>query len=386
MKEFFHHLYDSWGLDAQWQHLFSWTAALLSVLLLSYVLGWIIKGGVGGLIRRLASRTETAWDDFILDKKFFVWLGRLVPSVVAFFLLLAFVTPDDVVFPIARKVVLLWICVTATGFLNQLVANFEHGFVEILAHRKVPVRSYTQVVRILLFLVAGILIIAEMLDQNPVGILTGLGAATAVLLLVFRDSLLGLVASLQLNANNLVQIGDWIEVPGQNIDGEIIDIALSVVRVKSGDNTIYSMPTLNLVSTTFKNWRNVNEAGARRLKISFPVDAQSLASLSPADRDRLAQAGLWKMPGHRDRGTNLEAFRFWAQDFLESHGDVHPGFSRVVRLGDPVGRGLPVEMIFYTKLTGYPDWENLHSHLLAIMLTELPAFGLRVYQDSLPRS
>jgi miniconductance mechanosensitive channel len=385
MKEFFHHLYETWGLDAQWQHLFSWTAALVSVLALSYVLGWIIKGGIGGLIRRLAARTETAWDDYILDKKFFAWLGRLVPSVVAFFLLLAFVTPDDVVFPIARKVVLLWVCVTATGFLNQLVANFEHGFVEILAHRKVPVRSYTQVVRILLFLVSGILIVAELLDQNPVGILTGLGAATAVLLLVFRDSLLGLVASLQLNANNLVQIGDWIEVPGQNIDGEIIDIALSVVRVKSGDNTIYSMPTYNLISTTFKNWRNVNEAGARRLKISFPVDAQSLGTVSPADRERLVKVGLWKMPDGRDRVTNLEAFRFWAQDFLESHGDIHPQFARVVRLGDPAGRGLPVEMVFYTRLTGYPDWENLHSHLLAVMLTELPAFGLRVYQDTLAR-
>ncbi len=385
MKEFFHELYRGWGLDSQWQHLFSWTAAFVSVFVLSYALGWLIKGVIGGLIRRLAARTETAWDDFILDKKFFAWLGRLVPSVLAYFLLVSFVTADDTVFPVARKLVVLWICVTATGFLNQLVANFEHGFVQIMAHRKIPVRSYTQVVRILLFMVSGILVIAEMIDQNPVGVLTGLGAATAVLLLVFRDSLLGLVASLQLNANKLVQIGDWIEVPGQNIDGEIIDIALSVVRIKSGDNTIFSMPTYNLVSTTFKNWRNVNEAGARRLKLSFPVDAQTLAMMAVADQTRLVKAGLWKVPADRDGVTNLEAFRFWAQEFLDTHGDIHPDFSRVVKLGDPTGRGLPIEMIFYTRLTGYPDWENLHSHLLSVALTVLPAFGLRVYQDGLMR-
>ena len=308
-----------------------------------------------------------------------------MPSVVAYLLLVSFVTADDVVFPVARKMVLLWICVTATGFLNQLVANFEHGLVQIMAHRTIPVRSYTQVVRILLFMVSGILIVSELIDQNPVGVLTGLGAATAVLLLVFRDSLLGLVASLQLNANKLVQIGDWIEVPGQNIDGEIIDIALSVVRIKSGDNTIFSMPTYNLISTTFKNWRNVNEAGARRLKLSFPVDALTLAMVAAADKTRLTKAGLWKVPASRDGVTNLEAFRFWAQEFLDTHGDIHPDFTRVEKLGDPAGRGLPIEMIFYTRLTGYPDWENLHSHLLSVALTVLPAFGLRVYQDGLAR-
>lgn len=385
MKEFFHQLYLSWGLDAQWQHLFSWTAALVSVLILSYLLGWLIKGVVGVLVRRLAERTENAWDDYLLDKKFFVWLGRVVPAAVAYFLLVGFVTADDTVFPLARKVVLLWILVTATGFLNQLIANFERGFMDILERRRTPVRSYTQVVRILLFLVSGILIISELLDQNPVGILTGLGALTAVLLLVFRDSLLGLVASLQLNANDLVQVGDWIEVPGQNVEGEVVDIALSVVRVKSGDNTMYSMPTYNLVSSTFKNWRTVAEAGARRLKLSFPLDARALVMLTAEQRKELTKAGHWKVPPQREGVTNLEAFRFWAQDFLESHGDVHPGFSRVVRLGDPAGRGLPVEMIFYTRLTGYPAWENLRSHLLSVMLTVLPEFGLNVYQDGVFR-
>jgi miniconductance mechanosensitive channel len=146
------------------------------------------------------------------------------------------------------------------------------------------------------------------------------------------------------------------------------------------------MPTYNLVSTTFKNWRNVNEAGARRIRLSFPLDALTLSLVDPAVKKTLERGGRWKVPDSRDPVTNLEAFRFWAQDFLETHGDVHTDFARVVRLGDPAGRGLPVEMLFYTRLTGYPAWENLRSHLLSVVLTVLPEFGLRVYQDGVVRS
>ncbi len=228
---------------------------------------------------------------------------------------------------------------------------------------------------------SGILVFSVILDQNPLGILTGLGALTAVLLLVFKDSLLGFVASLQLNTNNLVRVGDWIEIPGQNIDGEVIDIALSIVKIRSGDNTVYSLPTYSLVSAAFKNWRNVKEIGARRLKLSFPVDGLTLAPVTAAQEKKLRAAGYWKVPAGRLFVTNLEAFRFWSQDFLEGHGDVHPELVRLVKIGDSVGRGLPLEMVFYTRLTTYPDFEHLHSHLICVYLAALPTFGLRVFQE-----
>lgn len=380
MREFFDHLWDAWNFDDGWQLVAVWGLALASTLILAYVLGWLIKGVLGGAIRRVAAHTQNRWDDYLLDKRFFTWLGRLVPSVVGYFLLISLVTPDTVVVPLTRRLFQLWICVTATGFANQVIGNFERGFLAIQGDRRVPIRSYVQVVKILLFLVSGILIVAIVLDQNPIGILTGLGALTAVLLLVFRDSLLGLVASWQLNSNDLVQIGDWIEIPGQNIDGEIIDIALSVVRIRAGDNTIYSLPTYSLVSSTFKNWRNVAQVGARRLKLVLSLDAHTVGALDPERRQSLDEAGLWKAPPGRTELTNLEAFRDWAQAYLDSHGDVHPDLVRLVKFGDLTGRGVPVEAVFYTRLTGYPDFEHLRSRLLCALLAALPAFGLRVFQ------
>ena len=381
MREFFDHLWDAWNLDDNWQHFAVWTLALTSIILIAYVLGWVIRAVIGTFIARVAAKTETEWDDYLFEKQFFHRLGTFLPSIVGYFLFMGLVTPDTNVFPIVKKLILLWICVSGTAFVDQFVTNVEKGFLHIIGDKRVPIRSYIQVAKLFLFLVAGILIFSVILEQNPLGILTGLGALTAVLLLVFKDSLLGLVASLQLNSNDLVQIGDWIEFPGQNIDGEVIDIALSVVKVRSGDNTVYSLPTYNLVSTPFKNWRNVKEVGARRLKIAFPVDALTLAPVSPVLEKALRDAGHWKVPEDLPDVTNAEAFRFWAQDYLETHASVHPGQVRVVKIGDPTGRGLPVEMVFYTQLTGYPDWEHLHSRLLCHFLATLPAFGLRVFQE-----
>lgn len=381
MRELFDHLWDTWNLSDEWQHLSVWVLALASIVVMSYLLGWLVRGVIGTFIARVAAKTQNRWDDFLFNKKFFHRLGNFLPATLSYFLFTSLVTPDPSVYPVLRKVILLLICLTGTSFVDQLLTNAEKGFLEILGDKRVPVRSYVQVAKIFLFLVAGILIFSILLDQNPLGILTGLGALTAVLLLVFKDSLLGFMASLQVNANNLVRIGDWIEFPGQNIDGEVIDIALSVVKIRSGDNTVFSMPTYNLVSLPFKNWRNVKEIGARRVKLGFSVDLLGLVPVSPALEADLRGKGYWKVPADQAGVTNIEAFRFWAQDYLENHGEVHPDQVRVVKLGDPAGRGLPFELVFYTQLTGYPDWEHLRSRLLCQALATLPAFGLRVFQE-----
>ncbi len=393
MNDFLNHLNDLWKLDDlfnlqnNWQGLAVWGTALVSIAVIAYVLGWLIRAVIGGVIAKIASKTETKWDDYLFEKKFFARLGNFLPAIASYFLFTGLVTPgqehtmDGELFGVVSKLILLWICISGTGFANQLIANTEKGFLEIVGDKKVPIKSYVQVLKLFLFLVSGILIVSVVLNQNPLGILTGLGALTAVLLLVFKDSLLGLVASLQLNTNDLVQIGDWIEFPGQNIEGEIIDIALSVVKIRAGDNTVYSLPTYSLVSTPFKNWRNVKEIGARRLKLAFPIDSQTLAPVTPAVEKALRKANLWKVPQSLADVTNAEAFRFWAQDYLECHGDVHPDLARVVKIGDPVGRGVPLEMVFYTRLTAYPDWEHLHSRLLCHYLATLPAFGLKVFQE-----
>jgi miniconductance mechanosensitive channel len=154
-----------------------------------------------------------------------------------------------------------------------------------------------------------------------------------------------------------------------------------VVKVKGGDNTVYSMPTYNLVSVPFKNWRNVKESGARRLRLAFPVDTLSLAMLTAAQKEALRAEGLWRVPDGQAQVTNLEAYRYWAQSYLDSHAAVHTASARLVKIGDPTGRGIPVEMVFHSKVVASPDWELLRSQLYCHYLAVLPVFGLRVFQE-----
>ncbi|MEI8094344.1 MAG: mechanosensitive ion channel family protein [Spirochaetales bacterium] len=378
---------DLFSFGDHWESLAVWATALVAVGVLAYALGWIVRAVIGGLIAGLARKTETKWDDYLFDKKFFHRLGNLIPSVASYFLFLSIVAPgkvgtlDGALYPLVTKVLLLWICWAATSFFVQLSTNWERGYREVRGVRQIPMRSYVQVVQLFVYMLGGVLAVSVVLDQNPLGILGGLGAMTAVLLLVFKDTLLGLVASLQVSSNKLVQVGDRVEFPSLNIEGEVVDIALSVVKIKSGDNTVYSMPTYNLVSLPFKNWSHVADVGARRLKLAFPVDALTIAPLASGQEKALRTTGLWKVPEDLKGVSNAEAFRFWCQDYLDGHAQVHKGEARLVKLGQPVGRGLPFEMVFYTQLTTYPDWEHLSSRLLSQFLATLPEFGLRVFQE-----
>ncbi len=382
MLNYFGTLYQSWTAPAGFQTLFSWTATLVLLVVSSYLLSWLIQGALAGTIHRLVRKTATEWDDYLLNRKFFQRLATALPTVTGYFLLKLFLVPDAVIFPLILKILLLLMCVTFTAFLDQVLSNVEQGVLALREKSRIPIRSYIQVAKLLVFLFAGILIISIILDQNPLIILSGIGALTAVLLLVFRDSILGFVASLQLGSNDLVKVGDYIEIPSQGIDGEVIDIALSIVKIRSGDNTIFSLPTYQLVSAPFKNWRHVAERGARRVKLAFPVDSRGLAPVTPARKKALEKAGLWRVPPEFSDITNLEAFRFWAQNSLETHEELVDDMARVVRIGDPVGRGVPVEMVFYTRLTKYPDWEHLHSHLVCLFLATLSEFGLSVFQEA----
>ena len=382
MRAYFHQLYLDWAAPAGFDVFFAWVTTLVLLVVSSYVLGRLIQVVLAGAIHRVVKKTSNEWDDYLLNKKFFQRLASALPTVTGYFLLKIFLEPDPVVFPLVLKTLLLLMCVTFSAFVDQVITNVEQGVLALRDKNRIPIRSYVQVAKILLFLVAGILAISIVLDQNPLIILSGIGALTAVLLLVFRDSILGFVASLQLGSNDLVQVGDVIEIPGQGIDGEVIDIALSVVKIRSGDNTIFSLPTYQLVSAPFKNWRHVTERGARRVKLAFPVDSHSLGPVKTSLQKALQKQGLWAVPPGRSDMTNLEAFRYWAQQTLETHNDLVADMARVVRIGDPVGRGVPVEMVFYTKLTNYPDWEHLHSHLLCLFLARLDDFGLTVFQEA----
>ena len=270
--------------------------------------------------------------------------------------------------------------------------------------RNKPIKGYLQVVKIIVFAIAGLSIVATLLGVKLGPLVTGLGAATAVLMLIFQDTILSLVASVQISGDGRVRLGDWIEMPSQNADGDVIDIALHTITVQNFDKTITTIPTKKLVTESFKNWRGMQEAGGRRIKralyldqhsVGF-VDAPMLAELEQfavlGDYLREKQAELQQYnAGLQAKGvaavnarrvTNLGTFRAYVERYLKQHPGIHTEMTLLVRQLQPTTEGLPLEIYCFTRSTAWGEYEGVQSDVFDHLLAILPAFGLRVFQAS----
>ncbi len=270
--------------------------------------------------------------------------------------------------------------------------------------RNKPIKGYLQVAKIIIFVIAGLSIVATLAGVDLRYLVTGLGAATAVLMLVFQDTILSLVASVQISGDGRIRMGDWIEMPSQNADGDVIDIALHTVTVQNFDKTITTIPTKKLVTESFKNWRGMQEAGGRRIKRSLYLDQHSVGFIGDQDRARLGQFALlsdylrgkdeelaqWNTQ-LRERGmdeinsrrvTNLGTFRAYVERYLQSHPGIHPDMTLLVRQLQPTTEGLPLEIYCFTRSTAWSEYEGVQSDIFDHLLAILPTFGLRVFQAS----
>jgi miniconductance mechanosensitive channel len=264
------------------------------------------------------------------------------------------------------------------------------------------VKGYVQVVKIAVYAVATILVVAALIDRSPAILLSGLGAMAAVLLLIFQDTLLSLVASVQITTGDLVRIGDWIEMPQLNADGDVVDIALHTVKVQNFDRTITTIPTKKLISDSFRNWRGMKETGARRIKRSLLIDQTSIRFLDADERARLRDFRLiddyldakaqemdaWNAdlrrqgikPVNARRVTNIGTFRVYVERYLRSHPGVHQAMSLMVRQLEPTAQGLPIEVYCFSNTTVWTEYEGIQSDIFDHLLATVPDFGLRVFQ------
>jgi miniconductance mechanosensitive channel len=270
--------------------------------------------------------------------------------------------------------------------------------------RNKPIKGYLQVVKIVVFAAAGLVIVAELLGLKLGPMVAGLGAATAVLMLVFQDTILSLVASVQISGDGRVRLGDWIEMPSQNADGDVIDIALHTITVQNFDKTITTIPTKKLVTESFKNWRGMQEAGGRRIKRALYLDQHSVGFLDAAALQRLEQFAVlgdylrekqaeltqWNTQLQAQgvaavnarRVTNLGTFRAYVERYLRQHPGIHTDMTLLVRQLQPTTEGLPLEVYCFTRTTAWAGYEGIQSDVFDHLLAILPAFGLRVFQAS----
>lgn len=266
-----------------------------------------------------------------------------------------------------------------------------------------PIKGYLQVVKIILFFITVILIIATLIDKSPVILLSGLGALAAVLMLVFQDTLLSLVASIQISSSDMLRVGDWIEMPNLNADGDVIDIALHTVKVQNWDKTITTLPTRRLVSDPFKNWRGMQESGGRRIKRALHLDQESIRFLTEEEKKRLKRFTLlteymetkqqeldeWNERLGESRSdavntrrlTNIGTFRAYVQRYLEAHHHIRNDMTLLVRQLAPGPEGLPLEIYCFTNTVVWAQYESIQSDLFDHLYCILPEFGLRTYQQ-----
>ena len=264
-----------------------------------------------------------------------------------------------------------------------------------------PIKGYLQVLKIVIYCGATILVVAVLFERSPLLLLSGLGAMAAVLMLVFKDTILSLVASVQLTSNDMLRVGDWIEMPQLNADGDVIDIALHTVKVQNFDKTITSIPTHRLIAESYKNWRGMSEAGARRIKRSLLIDQTSIRFLSDEEREGLGrfrllrayldekdrEIGSWNAALGEDdainnrRPTNLGTFRAYVVNYLRDHGRITPEMTLLVRQLAPSSLGLPLEIYCFADTTAWGEYESIQSDIFDHLLAILPEFGLRVFQE-----
>ncbi len=266
-----------------------------------------------------------------------------------------------------------------------------------------PIKGYVQVLKILVFTGAGILIIAALMEQSPLLLLSGLGAMAAVLMLVFKDTILSLVASVQLTSNDMLRVGDWIEMPQLNADGDVIDIALHTVKVQNWDKTITTIPTHRLITESYKNWRGMSESGGRRIKRTIAIDQQSIRFIDTDEQDDLRRFALietyldqkageidrWNS-GLRDLGhdpvnhrrvTNIGTFRAYVMAYLRAHPRIAQDMTMLVRHLQPTAHGLPLEIYCFTRTTAWAEYEGIQADIFDHLLAIMPEFGLRLFQE-----
>lgn len=265
-----------------------------------------------------------------------------------------------------------------------------------------PIKGYLQVIKILVFAICAILMVATLIDRSPLILLSGLGAMAAVLMLIFQDTLLSLVASVQISSNDVIRVGDWIEMPQLNADGDVIDIALHTVKVQNWDKTITTIPTKRFITDSFKNWRGMQESGGRRIKRSIYLDQNSVHFLAADEIAQLRRFRLldqylkakesellsWnsqldeplRVPVNSRQLTNLGTFRAYVENYLRHNDDIRKDMTLLVRQLNPTADGLPLELYCFTNTTAWARYEAIQSDIFDHLLAILPEFGLRVFQ------
>ena len=371
----------------------------LGAVALAYVLTLIVRRILVSQLRRFFKRTSNQYDDYILKHNLLRVAASIIPGLVFYFVAPLFPAMTVWIQRLAFTYIVLVVALVLSALLDILydIYNTTEGSDER------PITGYIQIIKIIIFIFAAILVISILIDQSPWVLLGGLSALTAVILLVFQDTILGLVASIQLTYNKMLAIGDWIEMPNYNADGELLEVTVNTAKVQNWDKTITTIPTYKLIADSFRNWRGMEESGGRRIKRSIYIDMHSVRFCDQAMLERFEgmrylkdyilqkrkEIGLHNQSLGIDADdiingrwlTNIGSYRAYMLNYLQGHPQVSQDMTLLVRHLQPTENGLPIEVYFFCTDQRWAHYESIQADIFDHFLAILPEFDLRVYQS-----
>ena len=371
-----------WGISDTFAGYVADFSSLIIILLSSVIVYYIAKFLINKFLKKLVERSASKWDDHLYEQKVFTRLALMLPALV----LQVSLAPSIADYPVAIKYIELGLHLYMTFIILLVIVSFLNAVYHIYGELDIsdskPIKGYVQIGKIITYVVGGISIISVLIGQSPITLLAGLGAMSAVIMLIFKDSILGFVAGVQLSSNKMLHIGDWITMPKYFTDGTVIDISLATVKVRNFDNSVSCIPTYTLVSDSFQNWRSMGDAGGRRMKRSVLIDVATIRFMDDLLIENLKskQINIDRIGVDRRMETNLELFRIYMLSYLRSVPDLNKDASLIVRSLQPTENGLPIELLAYYSPTDLPQFEDFQSRLFEHIFAILPEFGLKAFQ------
>lgn len=374
-----------WGIDPKLANMFDETIIAVLMIGVSIGLDYLCQAIFVGGMRRYTKRAPHQWNTLLMKRKVVHHLIHVLPGILVYFLLpLAFVRGKEIL-DFSQKICAVYIIAAILFTINGLLLVMLDVYNAKDKQKSRPMKGFVQVLQVLLFFIGGIIIIAVLLDKSPMTLFAGLGASAAVLMLVFKDSILGFVAGVQLSANDMLRIGDWISLPNDTANGTVEEITLNTVKIRNWDNTISTVPPYTLVNNSFQNWRGMQESGGRRVNKNIYLDMTTLKFCTPDMLDVIRKdVPLMAdyQPAEGEVPTNAQLYRIYIERYLRSLPVVNQDMDLIISQKEPTTYGVPIQVYFFSRNKVWREYERIQSDIFDHLLAIVGKFDLKLYQYS----
>ena len=403
MNSILNNFFISIGLEGTYTVVASKSVLVISVVLLSFIVHLIAKNIFLTIIRKIVNTSKTKWDDILVERGLFNRLAHIAPVLVLYYAVPYIFQDANTVTALAQRIILSYMIAVILMMLSSFLSAVNAIYSTYKISKNRPIKGYLQIIRVFISIFSIILIVATILDKSALGLLSGIGALSAVLMLVFKDSILGLVAAIQLSGNDMIRIGDWITVPSYGADGDVVDIKLQTVTIQNFDKTIVSVPIYSLISSSFKNWRGMSDSDGRRIKRHLNIDMNSIRFCSREMIERFKKIDILgeyiknkqleidtdnssKMANTSEmingrRMTNLGVFRAYIEAYLHNNPSINDKMTFLVRQLQPTEKGIALELYVFSSDQNWANYENIQADVFDHLLASIPFFDLAIYQS-----